>query len=152
MKYLFSFLLCVLSLSSFAQDNIEYRQIPKSWRLKDKIILVNKSPYYILNTTVAIVEKNGNLIRLGTPSSISVNEEYEYASFDDNRLKSLRGETIAIKTKGLKRPINYFENLDNIPSSEVTYDFNYKLFEYHHDLYIEIYYSGRTNNKDIMDF
>jgi len=42
--------------------------------------------------------------------------------------------------------------LDNIPSSEVTYDFNYKLFEYHHDLYIEIYYSGRTNNKDIMDF
>lgn len=61
MKYLLSFLLCVLSLSSFAQDNIEYRQIPKSWRLKDKIILVNKTPYYILNTTVAIVEKNGNL-------------------------------------------------------------------------------------------
>ena len=178
MKQLFFVALFVcLSLTAYAQENqdpttnghVVYKEVPKKLNIKDKIFVTNKSPYYILQIVVAVVEGN-NMIPLGSATSISPNERYELASFGDNTLKEVRGKKIAIKAKGAKLAIVddhqtrvdipfysvsvRHKNLDpevinNLKPEDITYEFDATLSESHHDLYIDVF---NSSGKDVMDF
>lgn len=152
--------------------NIIYKTIPKKLHIQDKIIIKNKSPYYLLQMVVAIPKENGDFEPLGFASQIAPNKTFTMADFKNNYLKKLRGKTIAIKAKGTKvfvdedngpsiaishesRSIEnketYPEISNNLKEEDITYNFDVNLYEDRHDLYIEIYSSGE-NGEGVMDF
>lgn len=166
-----------LALSLHAQENKEqetgehvfYKVVPESLKLQDKIMITNKSPYHILQIVVALVEEDG-MKMLGSATSISPNETWELASYSNNWLKNLKGKTIAIKAKAAKISTGYEDRvqlnvpfqtftfhhkeldpdiINSIKPEDITYEFDAKLYEERHDLYIELFYSS---NKGIMDF
>jgi hypothetical protein len=154
-----------------SQQNVIYKTVPKkNFFIRDKIIVQNKSPYYILQVVVALENANGEFQPLGSSTYIAPNETYELAAFKNNSLKKLKGQVIAIKAKGAKivfgdsNQTNVWtpygsvgvrhkeldpELVNNIKDSDITYDFDAKLFEANHDLYIELYNSGKQG---VMDF
>lgn len=153
-------------------NNVIYMTIPTKLKIKDKIYIRNKSPYYILQIVVAVPNGKGELEPLGSATYIAPNETWELASFRNNSLKYLRGKNIAVKTKGVKvymgeqngtkvwtpygsvsvRHKELDPNIiNNIKPEDITYSFDVKLFEANHDLYLDIYNSGE-NGKDVMDF
>lgn len=146
-----------------------YVTVPQNLKIKDKIFLVNKSPYLIIQAMVALPQGNGNFEPLGTANILAPDETSQIASYDNNWLKNLRGKTLSIKVKGAKvfagqsrtgvgtpmggvgvshTEINS-ELLNNIDPKDITYSFNVKFYEANHDLYIEVYYKGSGN---VMDF
>lgn len=154
-----------------AGEHIVYKQVPAKLNIRDKIIISNKSPYYILQIVVAVKEGE-QLVPLGSSTFIAPNEDWELASYRDNTLKSLRGKTIAIKTKAAKVsmgernetridiPFSVYsfgirhkeldpEIVNNLKPEDITYDFDAKLYESRHDLYIEVF---NSKGNDIMDF
>lgn len=144
--------------ASFAQtkDNVEVSNsnnfivlnVPKKLSIKDKIIVYNKSPYYIVKTAVGLCEDDGEMTLLGTANGIAPNTTVEIASFRNNDLKLLRGKKIAIKAKGTK---DYDKNnVNDIDDSSATYDFIANVYEYKHDLYIELKSKGK--DESIMNF
>lgn len=178
------FLLTIMALFAFVLNaqiemsannlskNIIYKTIPKKLHIQDKIIIKNKSPYYLLQMVVAIPKENGDLEPLGFASQIAPNMTFTMANFKNNSLKKLRGKTIAIKAKGEKFYVNEHngpsialsnesssieskeidpETSNNLKEENVTYNFDVNLYEDWHDLYIEIYSSGE-NGKGVMDF
>lgn len=180
-KLLFLALIALLPMVSQAQENkdsvdnskqhIIYKQVPKKhFTIKDKIIIQNKSPYYILQIVVAIDDQDGVYFPLGSANYIAPNETWELATFKNNSLKYLKGKVIAIKAKGAKALLGESnqtnvwtpygsvgvrhkeldpEVLNSIKPSDITYDFDVKLLEGNHDLYIQLYSVG---NKGVMDF
>ena len=40
--------------------------------------------------------------------------------------------------------------INNIDPNDITYDYDVRLYEAHHDLYIEVYYKGKGGS--VMDF
>lgn len=158
------------SLTS-AKENIIFRTIPNYLKIRDKIFIENKSPYYILQAIVAIPNGHDDFKLLGSCTYIAPNEVWEVASYSDNWLKNLRGKTIAIKVKGTKKfmgqnnthvdtPIGSVginhkelspEIINSITPADLIYSFDATLFEANHDLYIEIINKGE-NGKSIMDF
>lgn len=164
MRKLLLSLLALITLGLQAQEtsdsidngnqNIIYKVVPKkNFMIKDKIIIVNKSPYHILQVVVAVTLHDGSFHPLGSATYIAPGEVSELASFTNNYLSKLKGRQIAIKAKGAKLLIGEnSQNSDlirNIKPSDITYDFEVKLYESHHDLYIELYNSG---GKGVMDF
>lgn len=170
-------LMVFMALSVNAQEdssqkpisNIVYKKVPDKLNIKDKVIIQNKSPYYILQIVVAEVFDD-RLEPLGSSTYIAPNETWELASFRNNELKLLRGKTIAIKAKGAKLTLgdnnrtNIWtpygtigvghkeldpEIVNSIKPEDITYDFDAKLFEANHDLYIELFNRG---DEGIMDF
>ena len=141
-------------------------------RIEDKIFIKNKTPYYILQIAVAIPQNDGEFEPLGVASYIAPNETFNMANFKNNSLKQLRGRTIAIKAKGARvfagehnstsvdtpygsvgvkhKELNP-EIINNIKKEDYTYNFDVKLYENRHDLYIEVFSSGENGN-GIMDF
>ena len=150
-------------------STIVYKMIPLNMKIKDKIFIQNKSPFYILQVVVALVNVDGEMLPLGSASYIAPNETVQLAGFTDEKLKKLRGQKIAIKTKATKILIadsntkiksNYGEAgvrhkelsqdiLNSLKPSDITYDYDAKLSEAEHDLYIELYNNGKGG---IMDF
>lgn len=179
MKRLLLFLyVTLLSTIGFAQESggdslkgVIYKDIPIKLNIKDKIILENKTPYLILQSVVAIADKDGKFIPLASTPLVSPNETWEMASYKNNGLKQLRGQRIAIKVKGSKKIVSTnstsvntpygsvgvqhkdldSEVLNNIKPEDIIYDFDVVLYEANHDLYIQIMYKGE-NGKSIMDF
>ena len=151
-KFAFLLFTCLISLSSFAQyDNVIIKQVPQKFKINDKIILVNKSPYHILQAVIALCKENGDYLPLAAPAtSIASNQEVEYASFEYNRLKQLKGRNIAIKVKALKRPIEQIDDLDSVNPEDITYNFDVTLSENRHDLIITI--SSKSASGNVMDF
>lgn len=174
------FALCANAQSEQAQDlaqsvegkNIIYKEVPKKLRIRDKIFIQNKSPYYILQIVVAVPLENGNLEPLGSCAYIAPNETFEFASFKNNALKKLKGKTIAVKVKGAKRimggqnrtnvwtpygsvGVNHKdldpEIINKIKPEDITYSFDVRFFEDRHDLFIEVF-NGGLNGAGVMDF
>lgn len=151
MKKFFSILFCLsLSISLFAQgSDVIIKQIPKTFKINDNVYLVNKSPYHILHAIVAKVE-NGQYTPLGSATGLAPNDNIEIAAFSDNKLKKLRGSSLAIKVKALKKPIEQITDLDNVDPEDLTYNFDVILSENRHDLIIEVIMKRASG--DIMDF
>ncbi len=180
-KLFMALLLATITSVAFAQatkdstanpnDNVMYKTVEKSLNIKDKIIVQNKSPYLILQIMVALPNEEEGFTPISSSSYIAANEAREIASYDSNSLKFLRGKTIAIKIKGAKVAIP--ENntqvytpygsvgvqhkeidpniVNNIKDEDVTYNFDVKLFEANHDLYIQVNYKGKDGTS-VMDF
>lgn len=174
------FTLCANAQSDQAPDmaqsvdgkNILYKVVPIKLRIRDKIYIQNKSPYYILQIVVAVPLENGDLEPLGSSTYISPNETFELASFKSNALRKLKGKTIAIKAKGAKvfmggqnrtnvwTPygsvgVNHKdldpEIINKIKPEDITYNFDVRFYEDRHDLYIEVFNAGE-NGAGVMDF
>lgn len=159
-------------------DHIIYKVIPKGLHINDKIFVVNNSPYTLLQIVVARPRANGRFEPLGTAIFVSPNETYELGSWDDNWLKYLRGQQLAIKVKGISKILgeeilgtatagtNWWGNvafarshikeldpniINKISPEKITYDFDVTYSEADHDLYIRVYYKG-DNGGGVMDF
>ncbi len=144
--------------------------IPQSLNIKDNIFLVNKSPYLILQAMVALPQPDGNFEPLGTTTLLAADERALIASYSGNSLKRLRGKTIAVKVKGAKviagqkrsgvvTPMGDVgaasteissDLINNIDPKDITYDYDVRIYEAHHDLYIEVYNKGKGGS--VMDF
>lgn len=178
MKRILLFAMLVLSaISLCAQEkydprtngNIIFKVVSNGFNLKDKIKVWNRSPYVIMQVVVCEVANN-ELKPLGTCTDVDPDESCDIASFSDNTLKYLKGRTIAIKAKGLKKVVGDQSrtkvttpmgnvgvrhqsvtegSANNIKPEDVTYEFEAKLFEDRHDLFIELY---SASGNDVMDF
>ncbi len=156
MKKLLLFLMLCFPLIVNAQekgDNIIYKEISKKMNLKDKVIVTNKSPYFILQLAVAAVF-DGQLLQIGTINFLRPNESVDLVSLRNNGLRKIRGKKIAIKAKGTKIFLGEGKMdpdpdvVNNIKDKDITYDFDAVLYEDRHDLHIEMV----SSKKDIMDF
>lgn len=126
-------------------DSVRYLIIPTRLRINDKIILVNRSQYTILQAAVVLLNDDGTTTPLGSASLVLPGWSFQVASFENNWLRKLRGKTIGIKIKGAKTVLtNEIENLD---PAIITYDFTSTLSENDHDLYITV-----TSDEGVLDF
>ena len=176
-KILLLALFAVFSLSVVAQKkydprtngNIIFKVVNPALNIKDKIKVRNRSTYQVLQIVVALVE-NGEFRPLGTCSEIDPGEVCEIVSFAKNFLKNIKGRTLAIKAKGLKKPVGNQSRTDvhtpygdvkvkhkstdreaeeEINPEDITYEFSVEFAEQTHDLLIELY---STNSNSVMDF
>lgn len=181
-QLIFSLVFFLFAINGFAQYNedtvgkqdsgIVYKEVSKKLNIRDKIIVQNKSPYLIMQVMVALPKEGGGFEPIGTSTYITPNETRAIASYDNNELKLLKGKILAIKVKAAK--VILPENntsvitpygavgvqhreidpniINNIKDKDVTYDFDVKLLEANHDLYIEVYYKGENDKSNVMDF
>ena len=165
-------IVCMAAISTYAQnDNLIKLQIPQSYKIKDRIILVNNSNCTILRGVVVLADTTEQVV-LGTCNIVAPDTQITLASFDKNGLKKLRG----IKIKGVKKLMIVDEtvsttsgdaggfynrssasadvkadDINNLHNDEtVTYDFSASLSEANHDLYINIY--DNNNGEGVLDF
>lgn len=124
-------------------NSILFKQVSPTWDLKDRILVDNRSAYLVEQVVVAEVIDH-DLRPLGSCNNVEPMGKCEVATFERNGLRRLKGRTIAIKAKGLKRA----GDGKNI-TDEYTYDFEARVYEYKHDLYIELY---TTSGPGFMDF
>lgn len=119
-------------------DYIIYHMfIPKNMRLKDKIIVKNKTNYYIGLASVALC-KNEQYIPLGSCLELIPGKEYVVVSYENNELKKIRNKTIAVKLKGFRSALgDQDKNLNNIDPKA----FKMRVSEDSHDLIIDLYNS-----------
>ncbi len=160
----------VVSDSTSASRGVFYKEVSKRLNIKDKVFLVNRTPYLILQSVVAMVDdKDGHLTSLGACSLVSPGASVELLSLSDGALKYLRGKRLAIKVKASKKMIatNHtsvntpmgsadvqYQNVDpevinSLQPEDMIYNFDAVLYEANHDLYIRIFYKGENG---IMDF
>lgn len=135
------------------QDStIFFKDVPKL-DIEDKIFIVNKSPYFLLQGMVAKMSDKGELETVGAFTNIAPGQTYLLFSYEDEKLKKLRKRTIAIKIKGSRKPVQQdnseTDNSITVPEC-FTYDFDAKLSESRHDLYIEII--SNDSGGSITDF
>ena len=152
-KYILMAFMAVMPMILQAQDvvpsengdqHIIYKTIPKDMKINDRIIVQNKSSYYILQVVVAVVGSNNKIKPLGSSINLAPGASVEIASFDNNRLRTLRNKTIAIKAKATKG-----QNITNVDPSDITYDFDVNLSEVRHDLHIDLF---SETGRGVMDF
>lgn len=142
-----------------ANSNIIIKEIDKTLDIKDKIFIVNKSQSCINQLAIAIINAEGKYEPICSMiKDVRPGQTAEIISFTNNELKQLRGRIIVVKIKGSKYSGNkgdiIKEDIDE-NSSNITYDFDVKLYERRHDLYIEANCGTRKLSKqqhDIMDF
>lgn len=142
-----------------ANSNIVIKEIDKTLDIKDKIFIVNKSQSCINQLAIAIINAEGKYESVCSMiKDVQPGQTAEIISFSNNELKQLRGRLIVVKIKGSKYSGNQGgiikEDIDE-NSSNITYDFDIKLYERRHDLYIEANCGTRNLSKqqhDIMDF
>ncbi len=157
--------LCTL-LNLHAEDNLIVMTVPTDFKIKDKIILVNKSSCTILRAVVVYADTPDRHV-LGTCNIVTPGSYVTLAEFTRNSLKYLRGRTIGIKVKGFKKRLldqstttvggaagalwgpSFIagsshvdikaDDINNIKDEDVTYEFSASIHEANHDLYIHIY-------------
>lgn len=118
--------------------------------IQDKIIVTNKTSYFIQQALVGYITKDLTFKVITTTSDIAPGERKNIASFSNNDLKSLRGKTLVMKIKGCKNASvkdgDTFNQTEK--STDVTYDFSASLSEKRHDLYIDIILKNDNNYLD----
>lgn len=160
------------SLPQKKESNIIYVEVPKKLNIKDKIFLVNRSQTTILQAVVVLMSGD-SYTTIGNASLVNPGSSFEMASYSGNWLKKLKGQTIGIKIKGVKKVIGdtyttgvaggsfatggfgvgvqhreiKAEELNNIDSELITYDYSVRLAEENHDLYIIV-----TSGSGAFDF
>ena len=78
-------------------DNVTYYwNIPRNYHLKDKIIVINESSYYIGLVSVAVSE-NGQFKPLGSGSGLEPGKDYEIVSYKNNELRKLKNKNLIVK-------------------------------------------------------
>lgn len=92
------------TLNNVKGDHIIYVEVPRKLNIKDKIILVNHTQTSILQAVVVLMKGSSYTI-IGNASLVTPGNRFEMASYDDNWLKRLKGHTIGIKIKGVKKVI-----------------------------------------------
>lgn len=150
---------CASAQQNCPADDIEAQQkiddrliqvnVPSKMAIKDCIFLRNNSKYYIIQMAVAIEHDPGDYEVIGQASYVPVGKTVKIANFDDNGLKKLRGKNLVVKIKGAKVDkqnvggnIDINASWDNVGTQngynidQVTYEFNVRLSEKDHDLYI----------------
>ena len=151
MRKILTALLLSITILSYAQDatkkpitvaeNIVITDVPRSLDIKDKVFVNNKTPYKIERIVVALATEVDQYQPLWSAENIAVGDVVEIASYKDNELKNLRRKKLALKIKG-----------KNSKSQEITYNFDVRLYDSRHDLYIELTSKNPNDNKSIMDF
>ena len=151
MRKILAALLLSITILSYAQDatkksttideNIIITEVPRSLDIKDKVFVNNKTPYKIERIVVAITTEEDLYQPLWSAENIAVGDVVEIASYKDNELKDLKRKKLALKIKG-----------KNSKSQEITYNFDVRLYDLRHDLYIELTSKDPKDNKSIMDF
>lgn len=160
------------TLNNVKGDHIIYVNVPKKLNIKDKIFLVNHSQTSILQAVVVLMTGD-SYTTVGSASFVTQGSRFEMDSYDDNGLKRLKGHTIGIKIKGVKKAIADIsstgivgggfatggfgvgvqhqevkaEEINNISPELITYDYSVRLSEEDHDLYITV-----TNGTNAFDF
>lgn len=134
------------------KNGVIYVHVSKNLNIKDKIYLVNHSPYMIEQAILALMV-DSVATPIGSASNVGPGTRFELASYSNNRLKKLKGQTLAIKIKGImnsespSNPFAVFEEKEKESPLEVTYDFIVALSEDRHDLYITV-----TSGENSFDF
>ena len=151
MRKILTALLLSITILSYAQDmtkksttvddNIIITEVPRNLDIKDKVFVNNKTPYKIERIVVALATEEDQYQPLWSAENIAVGDVVEIASYKDNELKDLRRKKLALKIKG-----------KNSKSQEITYNFDIRLYDLRHDLYIELTSKDPKDNKSIMDF
>lgn len=173
----FSLLLCTIVIC--AQDNLIHIQVSSKANLKDKVILINKSSYTVLQSRLVLSENDSQEL-IGNSLIIVPGGSVVVADFPRNGLRRLVGKHLILKVKGTKKllvdqkstsigggvlgtggagvvavGINHSElsadTYNNLDDSEITYSFDVKYYDMHHDLYIEIY-DKKEGSDDMLDF
>lgn len=115
--------------------------VPETLKIKDYVFVENKSPYMIARMAVAVDNGDGSYTTVGTLTYVPTGKTVELASFDDNKLKELRGRELLIKIKGYSTPgmpDPFGDENAGEDNREETYDFSVRLSEQNHDLYITV--------------
>lgn len=151
MRKILAALLLSITTLSYAQDvtkkstaideNIIITEVARNLDIKDKVFVNNKTPYKIERIVVAIATEEDQYQPLWSAENIAVGDVVEIASYKDNELKDLKRKKLALKIKG-----------KNSKSQEITYNFDVRLYDLRHDLYIELTSKDPKDNKSIMDF
>lgn len=144
MKQILLSLLVLFSLPIFSQeeptvDNGQdyiVKEVPRDFKLKDKIIIANHSSYNITQLHIDFPGNSGSKKSLGSTSNIYSGRTKELASFEGNWLKNIRGHSIEISIKGK------IGTTDEKGSSA----FKVMLSEQDHDLYVEVF----NNDKGVI--
>lgn len=172
--FIFAFVMNIFCLQ--AQDNkLITLEIPYNLKIKDKIILVNKSSCTILRAVVILADTE-NAEVLGTCNIVVPEGSVTMAEYSRNGLRALRGRTIGIKVKGYTKMlvdksstsiggagigtgvfgvgVSHAEvkadDVNNIADEHITYDFSASLSEDNHDLYLYIY--DNRGMDGVLDF
>lgn len=155
--------------ASVKDKGVYFMQIPKNFRINDNVFVINRSPYLIVQMLMAVdMIGNGDYVPVGQASYVPTGQRVKIASYDDNKLKRLRGKNVLVKVKGAKinpmtngAQVDVYtpygsvnvdnrrvdaETIKNIKDSDITYEFRARLFEQDHDLYIQI------EGKNMLDF
>lgn len=154
--------LFLASIMMADENNLIKLNVPSNFKIKDKIILVNNSSCTILRSAAVLMDTNEEVV-IGTCNIVVPGGSVVLASYDKNGLKRLRGKSIGIKVKGVKKRIvdssetsvggfaggafavgvNHADvnanEFNNIADEDITYEFTASLSETNHDLYINIY-------------
>lgn len=119
-------------------DNVTYYwNIPRNYHLKDKIIVINESSYYIGLVSVAVSE-NGQFKPLGSGSGLESGKDYEIVSYKNNELRKLKNKKIAIKMRGFRSIIDDQESDSKSINPD---DLQIRVYESRHDLVIVVFNS-----------
>lgn len=160
------------SIAKVNDNHVIYVEVPKKLNIKDKIFLVNRSETSILQAVVVLMSGD-SYTTIGNASLVSPGSRFEMASYSNNWLKKLKGQTLGIKIKGVKKVIGdtsttgvaggsfatggfgvgvhhreiKAEELNNIEPELINYDYTVRLGEENHDLYIIV-----TSGSNAFDF
>ena len=151
MKKLFSMLLMAASLlPAIAQETTSVKMtseksivkiISQKMDVNDKVFVINSTPYTLLETTVLIYGTDGNYQTVCNIKNTKSGEKIEAASFDDNKLRIVKGKPVVIRTKILKEGV-IAEN-SKFGDEDVLIAV---LYEEDHDLYVELVNSEDYKN------
>lgn len=143
MKKFFCVIICtLLTLGVQAQSpSCILKMIPDNLDIRDKIIILNSSPITIDRVVVLSLD-NPTTSKIGRCESLHSGEKTCIANFEDNQLRNLKGQVIAIKIKG-----HHKVNGKDID----TYDFDVFFSENSHDLYMKVFFKGIEENSE-LDF
>lgn len=111
-------------------DNVIHITIPKKLNIKDKVFLVNKTKGVIEKAAI-VLDDNGTTSTVGFANNVGPGDLFEVASYQDNKLKKLKGKDLLIKIKGER-------NQGPTQGNVATYDYKVNLSEKNHDLYITV--------------
>lgn len=160
------------SIAKVNANHVIYVEVPKKLNIKDKIYLVNRSETTILQAVVVLMSGD-SYTTIGNASLVSPGSSFEMASYSGDWLKNLKGRTLGIKIKGVKKIIGdtsttgvaggsfatggfgvgvhhreiKAEELNNIDPELINYDYTVRLGEANHDLYITV-----TSGSNAFDF
>ena len=113
--------------------DIIYTIVPR-WAINDKVYIVNKSSYDIVQIAVTWIDDNNKTHSLGSLTNLASGKDEELVHFKGNGLRQLQNQILAVKAKGRKH--TDLKDEQPLDSSLYTYSFAIRLSEERHDLFI----------------